>query len=69
MPAGLVIAKRMTRVDRKKAIYLMPPSSDEGRDAIRMPSDSPSKSWWKIIATRSDAVTEIVLNISIKPSK
>ena len=28
----------------------------EGREAIRMPRERPSKSWWKIIAIRRDAV-------------
>jgi len=55
IPAGFVTAKSTARVDRKMGIYLSLPSSSDGRDAIRIPSDNPSKSWWKIIATRSDA--------------
>ena len=29
---------------------------EEGREAIRMPRERPSKSWWKITAIRRDAV-------------
>lgn len=41
----------------------IPCPEPEGSPAIRMPSESPSNSWWKIIAVTS--VAESVVDVSV----
>jgi hypothetical protein len=51
-PTGVVSAKSSESVienQSRRCVF------GEGNCAIRIPSDSPSKSWWKTIAVRREA--------------
>jgi hypothetical protein len=63
MPMGVVIAKRTASVGLRRgrrlwgllALSSPPGWVDEGREAMRIPRERPSKSWWKMIAATRDA--------------
>ena len=50
-PMGAVIANKIHKITGKMRVVREP----EGKVDIRIPSDSPSKSWWKTSAVKSVA--------------
>ena len=53
IPAGVVMANKAARTGWSSG-GLAGVGLGAGKPAMRMPSDMPSKSWWKMMATTSD---------------
>src|SRR5882762_9683196 len=61
MPAGVMIANKTARTGWSNEGHLEARGvSGVGRPAMRIPSEIPSKSWWKPIASTSDADDQLV---------
>jgi hypothetical protein len=53
MPAGVVMANKTAKTGWSSG-GLVSVALGAGKAAIRIPSDMPSKSWWKEMASSSD---------------
>lgn len=66
MPMGVVTANSTASVGLSNAILLfeMPDvlEREDGRAAIRIPRERPSKSWWNMIAATREAVRACMRN-------